>query len=322
MSLLFGLLLPGMVGASPLVGFEPRGDFGDQVCEATTESGVRITWQAPPAADWSSTMPLTLVVYALPNGNSTEQTMGRRLTPDLHWRHDIQHIAAQTRTLRAADPDRQWVTVYLEANTRSFPAWRRERGETGNGDIQDLFAQVRAPFDARDHDVVLTGHSGGGSLTFGFLNAHEAIPAWVSRIAFLDSNYAYDTAAGHGAKLADWLRGDPRRVLAALCYDDRFVELDGKRIVSDTGGTWRSTERMMEGVGRTLTESTHGAYRRLYDRQVEVLMHPNPELKILHTVMVGEHNGLIHVLTLRTPLENRVAEFGGARAYERWIDSQ
>jgi len=37
-----------------------------------------------------------LVVYALPNGNTIEQTFGRRLRPDDDWHYDIQHIGAQT----------------------------------------------------------------------------------------------------------------------------------------------------------------------------------------------------------------------------------
>ena len=61
------------------------------------------------------------------------------------------------------------------------------------------------PFATHKLELVLTGHSGGGSLTFGYLNAITNIPADVKRIAFLDSNYAYETT-NHFTKLANWLK--------------------------------------------------------------------------------------------------------------------
>jgi len=41
-----------------------------------------------------------LILYALPNGNTIEQTKGRRVAEGLDWHFGIQHIAAQTRYLR------------------------------------------------------------------------------------------------------------------------------------------------------------------------------------------------------------------------------
>ena len=41
-----------------------------------------------------------LILYALPNGNSTAQTMGKKINIDDDWRFDIQHIKAQTDFIR------------------------------------------------------------------------------------------------------------------------------------------------------------------------------------------------------------------------------
>jgi len=47
----------------------------------------------------------------------------------------------------------------------------------------------------------LTGHSGGGSFLFGYIDAADDIPAAVDRIVFLDANYSYSDTDKHGDKL-------------------------------------------------------------------------------------------------------------------------
>src|SRR3954471_3223315 len=84
--------------AVPLPGFRPGAWFGEQVREEWTAGGVRVHVTAPPRlVPWK---PTRLVVYATPNGNSIEQTLGCATTPGLDWHFDIQHVAAQLRTLR------------------------------------------------------------------------------------------------------------------------------------------------------------------------------------------------------------------------------
>ena len=140
---------------------------------------------------------MLLIFYALPNGNTTAQTIGRVLKPGDDWHYDIQHIGAQTRFLRDLLKDRDVVVVYLEAESRSWPAWRKAHGDDP---IPGIVAAVQKLFAGRDVETVLSGHSGGGSLIFGYLNAVTNIPDNVVRIAFLDSNYAYDKARGHEAE--------------------------------------------------------------------------------------------------------------------------
>ena len=96
----------------------------------------------------------------------------------------------------------------------------------------------------------MTGHSGGGSFLFGYLNEIDAIPSDVERIAFLDSNYSFEDA--HGPKLIAWLKGDPARRLEVIAYDDRNIELNGKKVVSDTGGTYRASFRMVESLRKAI----------------------------------------------------------------------
>ncbi len=53
-------------------------------------------------------------------------------------------------------------------------------GARGSED-RSLLDAVRSRFDAKRTRIVLSGHSGGGSLIFGYLNDVEAIPDEVER---------------------------------------------------------------------------------------------------------------------------------------------
>lgn len=87
----------------------------------------------------ASTRPVLLIFYALPNGNTTEQTIGKAMRPGDDWHFDIQHIGAQTRFLRNAITDRTVVVAYLENDLTSWPAWRRRNGD---GKIGQIFTTV------------------------------------------------------------------------------------------------------------------------------------------------------------------------------------
>src|SRR5262245_58755302 len=85
-------------GAIELAGSSPSGSFGERVRVFELDSGVTATVVAPSRID--SREGVDLILYALPNGNTTAQTMGRKLSEGMDWHFDIQHIAAQTRALR------------------------------------------------------------------------------------------------------------------------------------------------------------------------------------------------------------------------------
>jgi hypothetical protein len=169
---------------------------------------------------------------------------------------------------------------------------------------------------------VLTGHSGGGSFTFGYMNALERIPDWVERIAFLDSNYAYEAAKGHGDKFAAWLKASDLHVLAVFAYHDSIALLNGKTFVSENGGTWGRSHAMQRDLAAMFPfEERHGdgfeRYRALGGRVV-FLLKENPEKLVLHTRLV-EWNGFIHVMLLGTDAEEQGYRFFGPRDYEDWI---
>jgi hypothetical protein len=303
-------------------GFAPCSRFGDLCRVDTVDPGVQISMNTPPVEAMGRDKTVDLILYALPNGNSTAWTAGKSVTPQDDWHYDIQHIAAQTRYLRAVLPGRLFVVVYLEATPLSWPRWRTLHPEGGKI-IAEIVAYVRAQFMPRKTLVTLTGHSGGGSFTFGYLNAMDTIPGWVRRISFLDSNYGYADSSGHGEKLQRWLGGDTTRVLSVIAYDDRRVTLEGKPIVSPTGGTFRSTHRMLDRFARSgdlrQVRNDSLALWRGYGGCLEFLIHTNPRVEILHTQLVGDMNGFIHAITIATPSQ-QAGEFGGPRKYLHWVE--
>ncbi|MCA0374409.1 MAG: hypothetical protein LCH84_01995 [Gemmatimonadetes bacterium] len=272
-----------------------------------------------------------LILYTLPNGNSTAETMGRRLRDSSRWRDDIQHIAAQTRFLRTRGLT-QAIVVYLEADARSWPEWRRVQGyPTANARLVALVDELRAQVarlagHPRDMPVTLTGHSGGGSFMFGWMEGLAAqgqpLPAWLVRIAWLDANYNF--AATHGPMLRAWLQGDTTRVLEVLAYDDREIMLDGKKVVADDGGTWRASQRLLTWlatVPEPVVHDTLGVFRRwrAMDGRLEVLLHPNPANRILHTALVGEMNGYAYTMLVRRP--GALQQPGEPRVYSAFVDT-
>ena len=190
-----------------LPGFHRAPYFGEQTSEEWFTPGVRAVLNAPAALD--PTKPTRLIVFATPNGNTIEQTLGTALSDSgiagkTDWHFDIQHIAAQVRRLRHVDTRENIVLAVVEAEELSWPAWRAKH--TDNAAIIRLLVEtLRGRFLSPTGvlpRVMLTGHSGGGSFLFGFINAAPTIPDWIERIGFLDSNYSYDdTTDHHGDKL-------------------------------------------------------------------------------------------------------------------------
>jgi hypothetical protein len=302
-----------------LADFKLNGHFGELTCSFNFDPEAKVQINIPPRNSFASNKPVLLIFYALPNGNTTEQTIGKKLQPVDDWHFDIQHIGAQTRFLRELLPDRTIVVAYLEAqNPRSWPDWRRRNGDPK---IPALLDSVRKIFAEYSVESVLTGHSGGGSLTFGYLNAIDKIPTNIVRIAFLDSNYGY-TTTNHLSKLNGWLKESPRSKLCVLAYDDANALLEGKSFVSVAGGTWGRSHAMLSDL-RTqfdFTSRTNGELQihRTGDGQIQFLLKENPDRKILHTVQV-ERNGFIHAMVSGTPSENKGYEYFGERAYSKWV---
>lgn len=305
----------------PLPQFQRSPHFEEQVLEQRLEGGIRLLYNAPTRMD--PARPTRLIAYALPNGNSIEQTFGARLQPGMDARFDIQHIGAQVRQLRQVNQRENIVLVLMEAEGRSWPAWRRARPDA-NARIAQLIAQVAEPLPGPIR-VDLMAHSGGGGLIFGLME-QASLPAMIERITLLDANYNFEASQGHGQRLLDWLNGDAQRRLIVLAYDDRNITLDGKPVIGPTGGTWRASHRMLDFFSPLLAlqrdEDADWLRVNTTDRRLAFFLHKNPENKILHTRLVGEMNGLLLATTLGRPEERAWGSFGGPRAYEAWLQDK
>ena len=77
--------------------------------------------------NFSSKLSTQLIFFALPNGNTTAQTMGKKLLANDDWHFDIQHIAAQTKFIRQRITNENIVVVYLENKYKSWPLWKKNR---------------------------------------------------------------------------------------------------------------------------------------------------------------------------------------------------
>jgi hypothetical protein len=301
-------------------GFQQTNRFKERIASFTMEPEIKVLINAPATNASTSSNRTLLVFYALPNGNTIAQSVGKIPNGGDDWRFDIQHVGAQTRFLRSLIPDESIVVVYLENNLQSWPAWRKKYGDNL---IPEIVNNVKQLFATNKVQIVLSSHSGGGSFIFGYVNDFEQIPDDIIRIVFLDSNYAYDRALRHDEKLSAWLKGDSNRCLCVLAYNDAAGLLNGKPFVSATGGTWGKSHAMEIDLAKdfTFTSHTNGLFERYsaLDGRLQFILRENPERKILHTTQV-ELNGFIHGIVSGTTNENKGYEYFGERAYSKWID--
>jgi hypothetical protein len=289
--------------------------LNERISEFAFEQSVRLQLNEPISAP--TNQPVKLVLYALPNGNTIEHTAGRKLRPGDDWHFDIQHIAAQTRFVRQRLSNDTVVVAYLEVAEKSWPAWRRKHTNSAEL-IHPIVNNLVSRYAGRSPKLTLNGHSGGGSFIFGFIDGVERIPPIIERIAFLDSNYAFDPAKRHGEKLAAWLQTASQPSLLIFAYHDDIALLNGKTFVSASGGTWGRSQAMLETLGRHFTfTSSDKANLKTHTSlagRLRFLLMENPDKAVLHTVQV-ERNGFIHSLLANTPHESRGYEYFGPRAY-------
>ena len=105
-------------------GWQKSPEFAETGFTETAEPDVRLHVNAPLDEHGKPARGTRLIVFALPNGNTIEQTLGCKMTEGLDWHYDIQHIAAQMRLLRTLVPDERIVLVCVEAPGLSWPNWR------------------------------------------------------------------------------------------------------------------------------------------------------------------------------------------------------
>jgi hypothetical protein len=312
------------------------GEYRIEIRDIIPES--RVVINIPEQRELKRERETRIIIYALPNGNTIEQTEGLLPFADTKdkegvWRFDIQHIAAQTRFLRERDKRFNYIVVYLESD---MLAWTSHAAKYKNSyslyplliDSVRLFISQRLPETATPERqrITLASHSGGGRFCFNYISGVESIPGFIERFAFIDSNYGYETDM-HADKLLQWLIGSNEgsyrgRYLGLLAYVDTTVILNGKPIVSKTGGTgYRGNllakDLMERSLPMTLTRDT--SFVKYSSKGLDIIIKENPQGSIYHTLLV-EKNGLIHMMLAGSSKEDRGYKFWGERSYSHLID--
>ncbi|MGB4844787.1 MAG: hypothetical protein WBP16_10000 [Ferruginibacter sp.] len=265
-----------------------------------------------------------LVFYALPNGNNIEWTKGKKLKEGDDWHFDIQHIAAQTRFVRNFDKKNNYIVIYLMAEQKSWPAWKRSTADSIYI-IKQIVDSITNLFKTFNPKIVLNGHSGGGSFIFGYLDAVEKIPDNVERIAFLDSDYGYEEA-NHKNKLIDWLQQSKTNKLLVLAYNDSVVIYNGKPLVSSAGGTWYRSRLMQRNLSEAFqfkakTDTSFIRHAALNERMLFILKQ-NPGALIYHTEQVAKNGFILSLLSATKFNRKKHFTYFGERSYEEYISDQ
>ena len=265
-----------------------------------------------------------IVLFALPNGNSIEWTKGKKMKEGDDWHYDIQHIAAQTRFTRKLDKKNNYIVAYLMASQKSWPAWKRTTPDSKRI-IKNIVDSITGMFSAYHPQIILNGHSGGGSFIFGYLDIIDKVPSHVERIVFLDSNYGYEDSL-HTNKLANWLTENENTKLVVLAYNDSLVIFNGKPLVSPTGGSWYRSRLMQRKLAEKFpfTTNTDTAFisHNALDGRIRIILKENPRGLIYHTVQV-EKNGFILSLLSSTKFDKqKYFTYFGDRVYNDFISPE
>jgi hypothetical protein len=290
----------------------------DSIYTFLMRDSVRVTIDRP--GNFSNHKKTVITFFALPNGNTTEQTMGKRIKAGDDWHFDIQHIRAQTKFIRQELADKNFVVIYLENSYKSWPAWK-QRHPDFKTIIPHIIDSLSSQVTTKKKDIYLNGHSGGGSFIFGYIASVDKIPAPIKRISFLDSDYGYDSS--YYPKFRDWLKNVKGSALNVFAYNDSIALLNGKSFVSATGGTWYRSRIFLNDLQADFSfEKTRDdsliVYRSI-GSNIQFFFKTNPERKIFHTVQV-ELNGFIHSVLCGTPYDSKKYTYYSERAYTDLIE--
>ena len=266
-----------------------------------------------------SKRPTILVLYALPNGNSTAQTMGKKMEAGDDWHYDIQHIRAQTAFIRSEWKKINLLVAYLENDYRSWPAWKQKHPDFREK-IPKLVDSLAEHIGGKNCLVYLNGHSGGGSFIFGYLAGVKKIPAKIKRISFIDSNYGYDRS--YYPLLRQWLQDNKSAALNVFAYNDSIALYNGKPVVSATGGTWYRSWMMVKDFSQdwVMDYQAGDSINAVFNKRKSIRFYFKSNLNrgIYHTQQV-ELNGFIHSILAGTPYDSRRYRYYGERAYNAFI---
>lgn len=256
----------------------------------------------------------------MPNGNTTEWTMGKRMKEGDDWRFDIQHIKAQTKFIRKELRKKNFIVVYLENNYKSWPLWKQKHPEFAQL-IPHLVDSLSGLLRSKKTYIYLNGHSGGGSFIFGYLDGVKEIPHIIKRISFLDSDYGYDSS--QYPKFNNWLQHVKGSALNVFAYNDSVALYNGKPFVSATGGTWYRSHLFLQDLQKdfSFSESKDDSMiiYKSSDRHIQFYFKTNPDRKIFHTQQV-ELNGFIHSVLCGTKFDSKKYRYYSKRAYAELIE--
>ncbi|MCC7401606.1 MAG: hypothetical protein IT214_08985 [Chitinophagaceae bacterium] len=279
---------------------------------------IKVTIDRP--RNFSSQKETIVTFFALPNGSTTEQTMGRRMKEGDDWHFDIQHIRAQTSFIRKQLKKKNFIVIYLENNYKSWPSWKQKHPEFRDL-IPHLVDSLSGLTATKNVSIYLNGHSGGGSFIFGYLAGVKDIPSSVKRISFLDSDYGYENS--YCPEIISWLRQVKGSALNVFAYNDSVALYNGKPVVSDTGGTWYRSHLFLQDLQKEFSFSEFSGDSMIVyktkDRRIQFYFKTNPEQKIFHTQQV-ELNGFIHSVLCGTKYESKKYRYYASRAYEGLIE--
>jgi|GEM_PF-207263 Poly(3-hydroxybutyrate) depolymerase len=279
---------------------------------------VCITVDAPEMLDPSKKT--EMIFYTLPNANTIEWTAGKYTTADDDWHFNIQHIAAQTKFLRATNPDKNIITVYLADRMRSWTTWRYRYADILPKTLPAIIDDISGIYEEYDPSITLSSHSGGGYFLFEYIRTVEPMNPRIKRFVFLDSAYGYLEEV-HCDKLTRWLK-DKGHYLSVISYEDCNVIYDGKPLVTKEGGTWGRSHAMIRDLSKTykIKKQQDGDWEiwRGLNGRITLKLLQNPDGKIFHTVLV-EKNGFIDSYLSGTPKEGEGYQFWGERAYTPFI---
>ena len=301
-----------------LVSFDLWGQDRSAIDSFRLYGDVKITIDKP--ADLSPHKKTIIAFFALPNGNSTEQTMGKKMQPGDDWHFDIQHIRAQTKFIRQQMPHKNFIVIYLENIYKSWPTWKQKHPDFKK-EIPHLVDSLAGSIYAKHKVIYLNGHSGGGSFIFGYLTGVDKIPSSIKRISFLDSDYGYDSS--YYPKFKSWLQHVKGSAMNVFAYNDSIALYNGKPLVSATGGTWYRSHLFLSQLqndfsfSKILTDSL--TIFKNDDERIQFYFKINLNRGIYHTQQV-ELNGFIHSVLCGTKKDSRNYSYYSARAYVGLIE--
>ncbi len=301
-----------------IVSFGLYGQTGSFIDSFKVWDDVKVTIDRP---DNISTGKETIITFfALPNGNTTAQTMGKKMQPCDDWHFDIQHIRAQTKFIRQQLKRKNFIVIYLENNYKSWPSWKQKHPDFRK-QIPHLVDSLAGLIKAKRKSIYLNGHSGGGSFIFGYLAGVEQIPAIIKRISFLDSDYGYDSS--YFPKIRDWLHKVKRSALNVFAYNDSLALYNDKPVVSATGGTWYRSHLLLKDLQRNFifsqSDNDSLIIYRNPDKRIQFFFKLNFNRGIYHTQQV-ELNGFIHSVLCGTKYDSKKYGYYKARSYVELID--